>query len=451
VAGGGLFFGVILFALYLERRSAAEKELDTALAELDEKEVVWRLQDLEAQRAAVPDVENAALCVLAVRNMLPQQWPKQEFMDTVAHATEDLPPNQQLDEGQVKILRDELEPLEAARAEARRLVILSKGRYPMMYHHDDVTSRNDNEMQQARKVVTLLGYDAILRAQTDTDLSGALQACHAGINVGRSVGDEPNVIPQFIRMACVGVALGKLQRVLAQGQGPDSELAALQAMLESEQQHPYFLLMVLGERALMHEMLCRYETGKESLLERGGQDKSPSIMDRYKEPWERIEVMQDHPSVLRRCTELVTIAREPAEQRAALLAQWDKRPARLSSPMFFLFDGGRHLEESELLVRAHIRCMTVILAMERFRLKLDRWPEDPSDLVPVFLTHLPIDPYDGKPVRVKRADGHWIVYCIGPDRLDNGGMLDPEDVKREGTDVGYCLWDPDQRRRPPKP
>src|SRR5262249_3672396 len=58
--------------LYLYHLDLAERDLQAARAEVDRKEPGgWRLQEREAQRAAVPDEQNAALVVLAAKRRMP--------------------------------------------------------------------------------------------------------------------------------------------------------------------------------------------------------------------------------------------------------------------------------------------------------------------------------------------------------------------------------------------
>src|SRR6516162_10040143 len=69
----GLFLGLALVALgswysYDEFRS--DRALQEAIAEADRLDPGWRLEEIEAKRAKVPDAENSALCVLKVNELL---------------------------------------------------------------------------------------------------------------------------------------------------------------------------------------------------------------------------------------------------------------------------------------------------------------------------------------------------------------------------------------------
>jgi len=61
------------------------------------------------------------------------------------------------------------------------------------------------------------------------------------------------------------------------------------------------------------------------------------------------------------------------------------------------------------------------VAAEKYRLRHGRLPARLEDLTPEFIPVVPLDPFDGKPMRMKRTEHGLIVYSIGPDEIDNGG------------------------------
>ena len=64
---------------------------------------------------------------------------------------------------------------------------------------------------------------------------------------------------------------------------------------------------------------------------------------------------------------------------------------------------------------------------------------------------MPLDPFDGKPLKfARRADG-VTVYAIGTDGQDDGGAIPAKPDGRKGQDVGIRLFDPASRGLPPPP
>jgi hypothetical protein len=107
------------------------------------------------------------------------------------------------------------------------------------------------------------------------------------------------------------------------------------------------------------------------------------------------------------------------------------------------------LSRGQFRTQAELRCVIAALAAERYRLEKGAWPASLAAVVPAFLPAVPIDPYDSKPARYRRLADGIVIYCIGPDRMDDGGNLDRGNTGRAGTDVGMQLWDTDMRRPTP--
>ncbi len=68
------------------------------------------------------------------------------------------------------------------------------------------------------------------------------------------------------------------------------------------------------------------------------------------------------------------------------------------------------------------RLLVAAIALERYRLRRGAYPESLDSLVPELLSSPPLDFMDGKPLRYRRTeDGHFLLYSIGTDCLDDGG------------------------------
>src|SRR5437899_9661905 len=72
---GGVLLAAIALVVggYFYSSYVTEKRLQAAIAAADRDDPYWRLEDLEAQREAIPDGENSALIVLAAAQP-PSGW-----------------------------------------------------------------------------------------------------------------------------------------------------------------------------------------------------------------------------------------------------------------------------------------------------------------------------------------------------------------------------------------
>jgi hypothetical protein len=447
---------------------SAHRHLQEALDRADRLDPGWRLFELDARRADVPDEENSAHLIMASQRALPRGWPSWEsgigaagagegedrHLQALARGFAELSPPAALSAAQVAALRQELARAAKALAEAHKLAGTPRGRHPVAYRPDWVSTLYPT-VQETRDVSRLLAYEALLRAQ-DGDLPGALNNCRAILNAGRSLGDEPGFIGQLVRIYSSGVAVQALERVLAQGQAAEADLASLQQLLEDEMAQPLFLIAARGERAGFDLLLASLENGSLPLsfvnTLRGGAPgpaQGSSLDDlRLLLPG---SITEQRATLLEVMTELVEIAKLPAEQQGPRLERLEAGrpdPDRLAG---LLAVDVRRLAQRFWRKDAALRCAAAALAVERYRLRHGRWPENLDALVPDLLRAVPADPFDGRPLRYRRTAAEVAVYSVGPDGKDDGGRIAPQDVgKKDGPDLGFRLW-PVERRRQPAP
>ena len=84
----------------------------------------------------------------------------------------------------------------------------------------------------------------------------------------------------------------------------------------------------------------------------------------------------------------------------------------------------------------HRRATLAGLAVERYRLAhQNALPDTLEQLVPQFLSAVPTDPFDGKPLRyIKKSPTGYVIYSIGRDGKDDGGDAR---VPGAGADASY--------------
>jgi hypothetical protein len=93
------------------------------------------------------------------------------------------------------------------------------------------------------------------------------------------------------------------------------------------------------------------------------------------------------------------------------------------------------LLQSLAIGEANDACAETAVAMTRYRLDHGMLPSHLGDLVPAYLDAVPIDPFDGKPLRLAIKNNQWIIYSVGPDRVDDGGI----EINRGKGDVIFTL------------
>jgi hypothetical protein len=452
----GGFYGIMLLKF--------NSDLEAAVAETDRLEPDgWRLDKIEAHRKVVPDEENAALVVQALKSKLPANWPPprktpqeeeggvpapaapgapQEWVGT---ALADLPPPVLLDAALLDDLRNDLKVAGPEALDlARKLPALREGRFPIHYSRDFISTTINS--QDARAGANVLQEEAVLLAQ-EGQADRALEATRGIVVSGRSVGDEPLLVSQLIRLSCQAVAVNTLERVLALGEPSAGELKKMQELLELEAAEPLLLNGARGERAGDHELMLALKSGDAKLSMAAGPGGS-TFVDLAGGPLAR----GSHARLLRFLNEYVEAAKLPPEQQGEAMNQLDTRvkKARMEYDVVIalLMPAMTKVSEASRRNQAMLRCAIVGVAAERYRRDKHSWPEKLDDLTRDYLKAVPADPYDGKSLRYKHLPDGVIVYSVGPDQADNGGARNKANTLAKGTDYGFRLWDVAARRQP---
>jgi len=90
----------------------------------------------------------------------------------------------------------------------------------------------------------------------------------------------------------------------------------------------------------------------------------------------------------------------------------------------------------------------VVCALRAYTLTNGHPPEQLSELVPGLVPAIPIDPYDGKPLRYRREGEGWVVWSVGSDRKDDNAQWHefkyraPKD-NRVGGDIYFKSTEPE--------
>jgi hypothetical protein len=93
----------------------------------------------------------------------------------------------------------------------------------------------------------------------------------------------------------------------------------------------------------------------------------------------------------------------------------------------------RHMMPAEVARQT----VTTAIALKRYQLKHGNYPPNLDGLVPEFLSAIPPDPVDGKPLRYHpNRDGTFLLYSVGFNGKDDGGNPTVE----KGVEEGNMYW-----------
>ena len=273
----------------------------------------------------------------------------------------------------------------------------------------------------------------------------AVDSLCAGLAVARSLDGEPILISQLVRFAAQAITASATERLLKRVTPADADMArleqeflergevdelhrsmavelcsALEIFTSPATQLPFVLNTagVVGGSAAgvpAPQRIAFTLYGASGLLA-ADRDAYVDLMARYiqilrRPSWERLDPLQSWEAELTRGTQFPL--------RGRILTR-------------MLLPAVSRASAKEILQLAQMRCAATALAIERYRLAHGgQLPNGLPELVPGLLPGLPLDPYDGKPLRFRVLAQGYVVYALGPDRDDDHGR---ERVKGQTTE-----------------
>lgn len=437
-----LSFGV--FALFLHRSGSRIRQYES-FARIRNEPLTW--EEIARTYALTPDEENAAVPLLNVwRNEDPEFWAAYEASgrNLSGNKLEPPVPFPETPNG--------LEPLAthvAARRDHREAVRhaleLKSFRFPMRIT-DGVPelppylSRIKREAQEFQAE----SWVAIERG----DITTALRAIKDMARVAALQRDDPFLTGQLVRIACYSLCLSEVERLLSRESLAEPQLLELQAVVSTLSAMDGFYRAMIGERAsgLAWFRNPNRFTGAGSSTE--GNDpvnRSGSASGMF---GLRLTVMERAAQALFLETFEHLCTNAPPDSAARLQvvgkvmgnfrAQAERFPLKIFSgtelPTLFL-DAQKFCR-----LEAQREAALTALAVERYRLTHDgRMPEALTELVPDLLAEVPRDPFDGQPLRYHRLKEGYVVYSVGPDRIDHGGREKPKKGGTSQFDVTFTV------------
>jgi cell division protein FtsL len=442
--GGALFIAILLVTSFYLTRNARTR-LEEVIAKLDRTDPNWRLEDLEKDVPPLTDNENNALIVQQILAMKPADWPSAAMQQQMGRQD----PQRQLTSSQAALLKHEMERSPSSIALIRKLADVPNGYQKINWAPDGISTLLPL-VQQSRTIAQIASYDATLRTQ-ERDIDGALESCRAALVAGRSVGPCFTLIQGLVRIAIQAVGLNEVERTLAQGEPSEAALARLQNLLEDELAQSILYEGFRGERGMSYraiEFAFKSSSGKADFAGLGMPLVSQAgpfgkllalLLTPFMGSAESNQIM-----CLETLTELMEVTKLPESKQEPEFARIEAMAKDWRQPMLFrmLLPAVVKVHEADLRSQARLRAAVASIATERYRRKHGAWPEKLESLVPAELKQVGIDPSNGEPLIFKRLPDGLVIYSVGSNRIDDGGLLG-------GADIGFRLWDVNQRRQKP--
>ncbi|HZV36184.1 MAG TPA: hypothetical protein VFB72_16530 [Verrucomicrobiae bacterium] len=303
-----------------------------------------------------------------------------------------------------------------------------------------------------------------------------LKACLA---LSRFLEHEPIMISQLVRMAVLQIALGQTWEILQHPGLQDKQLAELQSSWESIDPMSAAQSSLEMERHTMTDMFkaMRENDPRNTSNGPGPPVKQPGVIDQVGEAladphkaadaamdegrfwlWKWQWSYEEELCTMQMLQAAIDSVRQMKREGAFVpaLKGFDAATGKLfkshanASRRFMLTSGPSFSETYHnflrklLVMEAERRLLVTAIALKRFQLAHQKYPEDLKELTPTYLAVVPGDAMDGKPLRYHRKDdGTFLLYSVGEDGVDNGGNpvpLAPTSKNISWTEAFDIVW-----------
>jgi hypothetical protein len=491
VVGIGLIGG----GLWVDDYSARKAWTD-ACAEADRLDPGWRWDDLMAARP-IPPGDSVGVRVGEIRRAFPQRWPdwptllsdddlpappppppalgsdippapelqpsqlpedrRREFGEAAENSLSDPNPGRQLTSGHAAAVRLALSAATEGLKRVDGLEDLPTGRLNRSHAATVFADVFPGHLGDARSVAKMLQLRAEVAAR-EGEVDVALLDLHRILAISRFAGAEPSFLSELVQLAIRSICLVTLEHVLARGEPSHESLTRLQQAIWADLDDTVILSALRGERAYTVDTIRALDDGRLSYDDLHLMESVPKVtgidkVDKWLRRWRGggTWTKPGTAAVVHYQTFLIEIAKESPDalrSRAGEIAAYRSCMSELAQNETATYD---QYIKAEWRSRALLSSAAIALAAERYRRDHNNWPESLAELVAVrLLAAVPLDPFDGQPLRMRRLPDGLVIYSVGQDLSDDGGevRVDPK-VGRQPKDVGVRLWDVLKRRQAP--
>jgi hypothetical protein len=314
------------------------------------------------------------------------------------------------------------------RARGRRL-----SRYPIDLRMGFMTLLP--HLSQTKLLVQACSLRALV-AMEEGKASEAALALEDGLLVHESLLPEPLLISQLVAVACLSIVLDATTDVLSAGPLPVESLERMQRRLESFATTNRYAQAMVGEMSCVMEVFHGSPISQARVWGAGGLTASTptgaqlaagTLMALYSATGLNAADERFYVSTIQQKIDASRLpwpdALKASPRMEELFSDSDGGLAgalkgRMKSRMILSGLASAMSKEGESIAR--LRLGAAMFAIERFRAAHDdRLPGRLEELVPAYLASVPVDPFDGKPIRYKPSAQGYTLHSIGRDLRDD--------------------------------
>lgn len=418
-----LFVGVCAFAIF---RLRLKWKLNARIEAIRAAGYPVTCAELNAWHTIPEDAENAAYTILDALEFL-QEWDRTDLEPLPLVGRAELPPRTEPMTDEMKALiaeyiADNNEAIGLLHTAAK----IEHCRYPVDYSAGFAALMP--HLSEMRKSLFLLNLEAILRAENGQTAS-SIDSVRSGFGFARSLAKEPSMISQFVRVACDGLTLSALERIMNRSELTDEQLIELTERLDKVERSSDLSRAFIGERCMGLDFFTAPGTVGVGFLD--GMPPRPiltlcqavGLIDADAVIY--LDLMNDY-------LEANLLPYHERQEAVDVVTDTLESTSQIHIFVHSLMPALSRVTTIELRTIAHLRAARVGLVIQRYRLAAGMLPDTLADLVPAYLGDVPKDPFDGNELRYEKRDAGFVIYSVGEDLSDDGGVERPPRNKRRG-------------------
>ena len=297
-------------------------------------------------------------------------------------------------------------------------------RYPI-----DLTNGMDTLLpyaQETRTISRLLTLNAHVHAHDGED-EQVLRNAKAIFAVSDALSGEPTMISQLVRIAVHTSGCQLAVQMLPHSKWSDEELKTLQ--------------MAIGHARFRKGMLNAFHV--ERALSLTSNTVNSVVLFRNASALKSIELFRISTDGLAKSWPEAMSRQQEIDTELKTLSSISLSKLKLMT-VWLLFPAVKHAVVAGARAEARQNCALAIIAAYRYRLHHGKLPTSLADINalipgdPDERSSRLTDPFDGLPLRFKSTDNQLLIYSVGENKTDDGGILERKGSPLEG-DLGYSI------------
>ena len=313
------------------------------------------------------------------------------------------------------------------------------------------------ELSQFRYVAKTLAVESTVAAE-DGDAQRAAEILLDFCRLDRALEGETFLIGALVRIAVNALAYDQIERTINLCGLSDTSLQRLQTELREQEGADYYKPSLISERVFFIDTMKWLRSapagGMSSITGQFSTSSGATIP--MGTIWKFLPIVPslDETAGITLYNDLILAIEDP-DADSIKRSKKAERDVDTLPPYHFmthtLVPSFSRSTELWVLHVARNRAIQTAIACERFRLAKGAWPATLDALVPDYLAAVPVDPFDGKPMRYAHFDEGIRIWSIAENLVDNDGdigRLTARSNSYRSKDTGWVLLNPDLRGRP---